>query len=570
MNILNKAFLKLALLPAPLYRRMGVNMAQLKVILRTKLTLDDRRPNAIQQAQARKRKKPVSLATAGTMIMSAILGFVFLFAFSMGSNAITHFTFYFSLFFFMLAASLISDFTSVLIDVRDNYIILPKPVTGRTVVTARLLHIFIHICKLVLPMSLPALFSIVPRYGGWGTVLFFFMVLLVTLFALFFINALYILILRITTPQKFNNIISYIQIFFAIAIYSGYQIVPRLAQRYMLSAFDVSAVKGIAFLPLYWFAAAWQVLYRGGGNTIEIIAAALGIIIPFLSLALVIKYLAPSFNNKLALISSSGETAAPAPAGDVKKVAGKSYAHTLSRWTTSFGPERMGFLITWKITSRSRDFKMKVYPGIGYLLVYAVIMLMSNKHITLAEIGDNKLGKTMLISALYSTSLILITALGQAAYSDKYKASWIYYTSPLRQPGAIISGSTKAIILKFYIPIVLIITAAAVAIIGVQVLPNIILGLFNQFLIATLIVYAGNKIFPFSTQQNTNVKAGTFMRTLFVMMMTALIGIGHYFIYNILPAVILCAVLSVAGTWLMMSSIKQASWESIKSNYTEE
>ena len=44
------------------------------------------------------------------------------------------------------------------------------------------------------------------------------------------------------------------------------------------------------------------------GNTTEIVAASLGFILPVVSLFIVVKYLAPSFNNKLALINSSAST----------------------------------------------------------------------------------------------------------------------------------------------------------------------------------------------------------------------------------------------------------------------
>src|SRR5215208_2018260 len=176
MNIINKAFLKLALLPSGIYRKMGVSIPQLKSILNTKLTMDDRRPNTLRQTTRRKKDKPVSLATLGTMFLSALLGLVYLFAFSIGHDMITELTFYFSMFFFMLSATLISDFTSVLIDIRDNYIILPKPVSDRTFVVARLLHIFIHICKIVLPMSIPGIIYMVYNAGWTGAFIFLLLV----------------------------------------------------------------------------------------------------------------------------------------------------------------------------------------------------------------------------------------------------------------------------------------------------------------------------------------------------------------------------------------------------------
>src|SRR4051794_8374786 len=120
MNIFNKALLNLVLLPSGLYRKLGIDLPKLRTIVSIKLLMDDRRPNSFQQTR-RKKEKQISLATVGTMILSFLLGFIYLYAFAIGKNMITHLTIYFSMFFFMLSATLISDFTSVLIDVRDTF-----------------------------------------------------------------------------------------------------------------------------------------------------------------------------------------------------------------------------------------------------------------------------------------------------------------------------------------------------------------------------------------------------------------------------------------------------------------
>ncbi|HWJ90807.1 MAG TPA: hypothetical protein VNR87_06830 [Flavisolibacter sp.] len=569
MQIINKAFLKLALLPSGLYHKMGVQLPQLRSILQTKLTMDDRRPNTVQQTSRKKSSRPVSRATIGTMIVSALLGLVYLLSFVVGQDKVTQLTVYFSFFFFMLSATLISDFTSVLIDVRDTYIILPRPVNDSTVIVARMLHIFIHICKIVLPMSVPGLVKIFIDDGAGGAFLFLLMIFLLTLFAIFFINSVYIIILKITTPEKFQTIISYVQIIFAIVMYGSYQIFPRLVDQFDLEHFNIASIRGIGFYPIYWFANTWKVFYSFHGSSAQLVLAGLGFILPVLSIYTVVRYLAPSFNNKLALINNAaGNQQHPVSA---KSGGRSSYADFLSRVFTRGNAERMGFLFTWKMTARSRDFRMKVYPSIGYLLVYVVIMFMRNKHLSISEIAaQQSAGKLIIISALYFTSLLLTMAINQIVYSEKYKASWIYYVSPLAEPGAVILGSAKAAIFKFYIPLVAFITVAGIVIAGPSILPNIVLGLFNELLIATILVYAGHKMFPFSMHQNTSVKTGSLLRNLFVLFISGMIALGHFVIYDYMPAVILCAALSILATWLLMTSVRRTSWEAIKSSYTED
>jgi len=70
--------------------------------------------------------------------------------------------------------TLIADFTAVLIDVRDNFIIIPKPINDKTFVLSRLLHIFIHLCKSVIPMCLPALIMLAVQNGFMAGSIFFF------------------------------------------------------------------------------------------------------------------------------------------------------------------------------------------------------------------------------------------------------------------------------------------------------------------------------------------------------------------------------------------------------------
>jgi hypothetical protein len=567
MNIINQGFLKLVLLPSSLYRSIGVDTEKLKSIVTTKLIMDDRRPNSLQQTR-RKKEKQVSLATVGTMLISALLGLLYLLVFSIGNDAATHLTFYFTLFFFMLSLTLISDFTSVLIDIRDNYIILPKPVNDRTFVVARLLHIFIHLCKIVLPMSLAGICYMGVEYGFYGALLFLLLILLTSAFSIFFINALYIVILKLTTPQRFQSIISYVQIFFAILMYGSYQLFPRMIRDLDLNEFTISSQTGIAAYPLYWLANSWKVLFEFSGSKGQVIMAIAGIVFPFLCIAMVVRYLAPSFNRQLALLNNS--SAAPQTTPTKKHTKRMSYANWLAKLFTGSSAEKAGFLFTWRMTSRSRDFKVKVYPSIGYMVVYVIILFLNSRSISLTDLAEESpRAKFMVLGAIYFTSFLLMMAIGQIVYSEKFKASWVYFTAPVARPGEIVSGAAKAAILKFYVPIVVVVTVAGLALIGISVLPNIIFGLFNEILIAAILVYGGNKYFPFSLQQSTNAKTGSLFRGLLVLFCSLIIAGWHFFIYSNLPVIAICAALSIIASWQLLDSIKKLSWKQMESSYRD-
>ena len=400
MNFINRFLLKFVLLPQNLYAKSGVNTAQLKSILNAKLLMDDRRPASIMAAR-RKQKQPkeISKATLANMLVSAVMGVFFLFCFFLNTVIIARLTFYFTYFMFMLVATLISDFTSVLIDVRDNYIILPKPINDRTVLMARLLHIFIHLCKLIVPMLLPGIIYIGINYGFIASLLLLVSGLLAVVFSIFIVNSVYIFILRITKPGKFKNIISFIQILFAIVVYSSFQLLPRMIGQIENFSFHFSNSNFLIFLPTYWFAALWNVVYSFHGTPVEIIAAIFALILPFFSLWIVIRFLAPSFNKKLSLISNTGNdvTSVKASTLSIKKINRKTtFAEAIAKLITRRGAERMGFLFTWNIMARSRDFKMKVYPSIGYLIVYIFIMGFNAKNFKLSDVQNQTSGAELL------------------------------------------------------------------------------------------------------------------------------------------------------------------------------
>ncbi len=567
MNPINRFFLFLLLLPSGVYRKMGVNIAHLRAILNAKLVMDDRRPAALQQTRHNKPAKPPRLATLGTMLLSAILGLIFLVGFAAGKDDVTKLTVYFSFYIFILASTLIADFTSVLIDVRDNMIILPKPIADKTFVLARLLHIVIHISKVVLPMTLPGMVYELAVHGWVGLLPFIFCVLSATFFTIFLINAMYIVILQVTTPAKFKAVISYFQIGFAIFFYGGYQLLPRLIGKAALQNYSVEASGWKWAAPPFWFAESWQFLRSFHFSLPLVTAFLICLLLPALSMWIVIRFFAPSFNSKLSMISGSegGEMAMPVSISSKRtKPTTPTFITTIAGRLTQKGPERMSFLNTWKMTGRSREFKMKVYPSFGYLLVYMVVMFMNTKTLTLEAVRDQEgAGRFIFIGILYFSGFMLMMALGQIIFSDRYKAAWIYYITPVSKPGMLISGAVKSIITKFYFPIVIAISIPAVVLVGPRVIPNLILGVCNQVLVLSCIAYITIRDLPFSIQQSMNSKSGSSIRGLFSLVIPGLLAVLHYFLYSNMPLILLLVVLSVIGSWLVLDAIKTKTWLAI-------
>lgn len=562
MNFIDKFLVFLVLIPKSLYIKFGIDYNQLKAILKYKNIMGDRTPKGINTLRKKDQSKPKSNVSLIQTFMSVFLGIVFMVSFFVGANYETKLTIYFSMYVFILSSTLIADFTTVLIDVRDNFIILPKPINDKTFLVSRLLYIIIHIIKTALPMTFLGMLYMAFYKGIWAFLVFFILIIFATLFTVFLINAIYIVVLKITTPAKFKNFIAYFQIFIAILIYAAYQIVPKLVNQSTLSNINFNLSNYSMFIPTYWFGGAWQFLNTFENSFKLIVCTLLALSVPLVSIWVVIQHLAPSFNKKLALIGNSSEEENANKTVKNKQLNFNSYIQYLSKIFTSRGGERMSFVHTWKMTSRSRDFKMKVYPSLGYLLVYFILVFLKTDEGLKFELPQ--VDSFFYIFVVYFCNFILITALGYLSYSDQYKAAWIYHSSPIEKPGAIQLGAIKAILFKFYFPLVVFIFIMFFTFLKISFLPNYILGICNQVLIIFTIAYFSFKDLPFSTIASNKIKGSSFIRGIFTMLIPLIVGGIHYLVRDFMPVVILLNVLSIIAIWMAMDSIKNRSWEQIK------
>ena len=322
--------------------------------------------------------------------------------------------------------------------------------------------------------------------------------------------------------------------------------------------------------PPFWFAGSWEFLYHHNYSIIIICAFILSIIMPALSIWIVIKYFAPSFNQKLAMISGSDTAESVNQSKAIASSTKKTFAEILANLFTKKGAERMGFLHAWYITARSRDFKMRVYPAIGYLLVYMVIMILRSRKDMLQELQNQTTsGKFLFLGGIYFISFVIMQALSQIKYSDKYKASFLFYTTPISVPGQVISGAVKSSIIKFYLPLAVLISLFGILFMGIQILPNLLLGMSNQLCICFLIAYVGFVEMPFSRTESITVKSGGFIRGLISMLIPFILATVHYLIFDYTVAVLILLALSVIAVWLVAGSVYNKNWTDLKVGYQD-
>lgn len=121
--------------------------------------------------------------------------------------------------------------------------------------------------------------------------------------------------------------------------------------------------------------------------------------------------------------------------------------------------------------------------------------------------------------------------------------------------------------LKLYIPLFSFLTIVAKYLFGLAVIPNLVLGLFNQLFICLLLGHISPKYLPFSASQTLADKSGAFLSGILKLAIPTSIGVMHILLFNFKWVVYVLIILSVVATWVLFDSIKRISWARVESAY---
>jgi hypothetical protein len=174
----------------------------------------------------------------------------------------------------------------------------------------------------------------------------------------------------------------------------------------------------------------------------------------------------------------------------------------------------------------------------------------------------------MILLVIYFSSLMITTALSGIVMSDKYKAAWIYFITPIYRPGEIIGGAVKAVVVMFFAPFAMLALVLGISLVGYTVLPNILLAICNQLFIITIMSIASVRHLPFSTSAY-KPSFTSVLKNLLMMMIGFVVGAVHYFIYSYTWLVLLLIVVSATATYFLFKSINNYSWRKIISEYQD-
>ncbi len=499
-----------------LFVKIGVDYTAMRKILQIKLTMDERRvPTFFNQDANKKGQEDKKYGYMKSLWIYVLIGLVLIPFMGFGDSYLFQLSIAYAIIIFMIMTSMIADFSNVLLDVRDRSILLTKPISAKTVNAAKFMHIFIYLSYLTVALTAIPLVVSLFRQG-----IFFFLItiielILINIFIVVITAILYIAILKFFDGEKLKDMINYVQIGLSLVLMVGYQFLARSFEFVDLNMVADYHWWSIFLIPM-WFAAPFELLLNGNTSIMTIIFSILAIAVPILSIWIYLK-LIPTFERNLQKLLSSSKS---------KKERKNHLKELLLKIICRTNDERAFYRFTSLMMKQEREFKLKVYPSLGFSLVIPFIFIFN-----VAAGGEADFTESVSYLNIYFSMLIIPTTVLMLGYSSKYKASWVYKIFPIEDYTNLRKSSLKAFLISLYIPLYIVLGIIFCIIYGTRIIPDLAAVLVASFLY-TVICYVsfGNRI-PFS-KPFEEVGNSQGWKSLILFIPVGLLAGGHYLAIN--------------------------------------
>jgi ABC-2 type transport system permease protein len=347
-----------------------------------------------------------------------------------------------SMTFFIVGMALTSESGDVLFNVNESDVLVHRPIHPRTLLLAKSLNLIAFALILALALNLFPMFFGLAASGAqlWFPFVHLISVILVCVFCAALVVCTYGLVIKFLDREKFDNFAAWSQVGMSIVFIGGYQIVPRLLQRFEGLTFRPYARYLLAFPPA-WFAGIDSLaagdLPLGEGLPFALFGLAATAALGYLA----ISRLAPSYGEGLTRLSES-KTRAPKKARARKRAT--SIRNPILRWWLRDPIERWAFRLAAVYMRRDRDIKLRLYPSLSFFLVFPLIGLLDR----------NRSGFSALVPLItvWMLGTMPMSALETLRMSSHYMAADIFAIAPLASAAPVFHGVRKATIYYLLVP----------------------------------------------------------------------------------------------------------------------
>lgn len=490
-----------------LYEKLGIDYDTMKLILRVKLTLDSRKTsNLLGRQQFDQYLDQYKIV----QIIYTIIGFFMMFIVIMSKNTLVSMATYFAMFMFFISTNFMSDFSSVILDVKDKSILATRGIDLKTLNASKITHVMIYMLKISIALSGFSLIASL-KYGLLFSLVFLIEIFLINIFMLMFSGLIYLLLLKLFNGSKLKDAITIIQIGVTVSFSLAYIIVMNLSTSINLFK-SIHLGKLIYFLPPFWFASLLEIIATKNINKTLLILSFLALVIPLISALIYIK-LTPVFEKNLQKLNNESSN---------KNIKKYKPLIKLSKIICKDKEERIFFNFFSRIIRVDRDFKATVYTTIGSNLICFFVVL--DRHVE--DMG------VYIYLFLYSYVTIVPTIIIALKFSRNYNASYIYKTIPIKNKMNVHKAAIKACLANIIIPIYIISSIVFMHIYEVTVIQHIIIIFLVTIFIAISTFVILNRNMPFSQPPNIFKKNYAILDN-YLMIVLTLIMAGVHFVISL-------------------------------------
>ncbi len=537
------------------FDRSGIDYRKLRLILQIKLTMDSRRVPTVFANNNKIREDRNNFRMG--LFLYAFMGLFAGIIIAVPLPIFIKLNLTIGVIMFLLMSTMISDFSSVLLDIKEKNIMLPRPVDPKTLNTAKVIHIIYYLFMITAALAGPSLVIGTLRYGLGFFLVFLFELVLICGFVVFFTSILYTFILVFFDGEKLKDMINYFQITLSVALLIFYQLIGRIFNISEL-VITITPAWWHYLMPTAWFAAPLCLLLEHDTSMYNAGLSIAALAVPVLSLILYIKLVLPRFERSLQKLNNNSSS--KRKAGGLKK----QLQEKLARLLCSDDQERTFYLFTQSVAGNERKLKLRLYPSLAFAAVMPFIFMFGafNHGKTISEIHTNIINGQYHFG-LYLSVIMLGSSIMMLSTSENYKGAWIYRTLPLKTPVPIFRGAVKSFLIKFIIPIFLFTSIVYVLIIGFKAVPDIILIFFNMMILLMFIFKMSKKELPFYKDFQYTQDGNTLAVVILSFFIGGLLA-GIHFLVSLIPfGVTINLALSILISVLLWRSSFKIAWKDV-------
>jgi hypothetical protein len=433
-----------------LFTALGVDYAQWKALTITALRLDFR-VSRVGVVRRDSKRSPVRIIVF-QLIFYGIAGMFMALAVTYMQDRLAASILVVSYIFVMIATAMLIEHNAIVISPTDYHILGYHPITSRTYFAARLTNVLVYTLGMTTAVGLVPAAAFFVNHGaavGFTAIAALYTAATTTTLG---IIVIYAWLVRSVGARRLRSLLSWLQMLVSFVVYGGFIAFSEIFATGALASFSVPRTPWLLVYPGTWFAS-WMEVAAGSTSRIEVgaILASLALLV---ALALQLRgRLSLEYAEQLGLLAAA-TTPADARAAPLRP----------GLWFRGGEARAVAILVRSQFRNDIR-FRM----GILGILPITVLYLIMGVRTTQAGRGTGPPDLGLVTMAILLFPTMLKANLGR---SDAFRASWIFFASPVNRT-RLIRSSRNVLIAFFLLPYMLFV--------------GVVLAFFTDSLLWTLI-----------------------------------------------------------------------------------